>query len=477
MKSKSKLLLAFIFCFFLLAGMPLNLHAQYYIAANGNDSWSGKLAEPNKSNTDGPFATLENARDAMRASSVKTAFVRAGVYTRFKNFTLTVEDNGETWSYYSPDGVNTAILDGGDTLRGPMILCTGSNITINGIRVQHFWDYGIRIIGSSSAPATGNTVMNCDVGYNNFISWETAAISGYKWIPHLTIKNNYVHHTTSQGIDVHDNWGGRGETGDVDHLLIENNVVLWAVQKRADGGGIYIELNGGFLATDIKVRNNFVRDIGTSVIWEAHDIYLDEGTNHAVVTGNVCGPMPFNVGITSNPPSHAESIFCINHGKVRANNNIITGNMVDLGASRVTSIAIWQDSAAYGSDNNIFTNNIIISRFTGNQKTRSQSELTGYSYFQDRGTGPKSNLNISNNIYHNYGGGQERTDGNGVSDTNPIHTDPLICDWIYNIDKDSPAFKSPVNFTPIAGGWGPPGFVIPHYGTPPSCPISCEKVK
>ena len=31
----------------------------FYVAANGNDAWSARLAEANAEKTDGPFATLE----------------------------------------------------------------------------------------------------------------------------------------------------------------------------------------------------------------------------------------------------------------------------------------------------------------------------------------------------------------------------------------------------------------------------------
>ena len=33
----------------------------FYVAPNGNDAWSGRLAAPNADKTDGPFATLERA--------------------------------------------------------------------------------------------------------------------------------------------------------------------------------------------------------------------------------------------------------------------------------------------------------------------------------------------------------------------------------------------------------------------------------
>src|SRR4030088_413388 len=39
----------------------------FYVAPNGQDHWSGKLATPNTPRTDGPFATLVRARDAVRS--------------------------------------------------------------------------------------------------------------------------------------------------------------------------------------------------------------------------------------------------------------------------------------------------------------------------------------------------------------------------------------------------------------------------
>lgn len=40
--------------------------ARLYVTPNGNDSWSGRLSRPNASRTDGPLATLQGARDAVR---------------------------------------------------------------------------------------------------------------------------------------------------------------------------------------------------------------------------------------------------------------------------------------------------------------------------------------------------------------------------------------------------------------------------
>ncbi len=38
----------------------------FYVSTHGNNNWSGKLSKPNIAKTDGPFATLKKARDAIR---------------------------------------------------------------------------------------------------------------------------------------------------------------------------------------------------------------------------------------------------------------------------------------------------------------------------------------------------------------------------------------------------------------------------
>ncbi|NQU53107.1 MAG: DUF1349 domain-containing protein [Bacteroidetes bacterium] len=40
--------------------------ADFYVATNGNDSWSGTLSAPNSTNSDGPFASIERAQKAVR---------------------------------------------------------------------------------------------------------------------------------------------------------------------------------------------------------------------------------------------------------------------------------------------------------------------------------------------------------------------------------------------------------------------------
>lgn len=75
--------------------------ADFYVAVDGNDGWSGTAPAPNADGTDGPFATLERARDAARRCPRDnerpepiTVFIRGGTYYRDHVFELGREDSG-----------------------------------------------------------------------------------------------------------------------------------------------------------------------------------------------------------------------------------------------------------------------------------------------------------------------------------------------------------------------------------------------
>ena len=74
--------------------------AVFYIAPTGSDAWSGMLAEPNSGKSDGPMATLEGARKAVRAriaAGLKepvTVQIRGGEYALSKTVVFGPEDSG-----------------------------------------------------------------------------------------------------------------------------------------------------------------------------------------------------------------------------------------------------------------------------------------------------------------------------------------------------------------------------------------------
>jgi len=103
-----------------------------YVAPNGSDKWSGRLAAPNKAKTDGPLATLEGARGAIRrikaeCGGLKRPIVvqlRNGTYFLDRPFELTSDDGGTkdcpvTYeAYRTAKGVERVVISGGRAITG-----------------------------------------------------------------------------------------------------------------------------------------------------------------------------------------------------------------------------------------------------------------------------------------------------------------------------------------------------------------------
>lgn len=72
----------------------------FYVSPEGNNSWSGRFGEPRPNAGDGPFATIERARDAVREwrarglSGPVTVYVRGGLYELARPLVFTPEDSG-----------------------------------------------------------------------------------------------------------------------------------------------------------------------------------------------------------------------------------------------------------------------------------------------------------------------------------------------------------------------------------------------
>lgn len=94
--------MVFGFVVLLAAGVPaVGGGRVFYVAPHGNDAWSGLVAEPNAARTDGPWATLPRARDAVREARAKlgpqeplSVTLRGGRYPLAKPLVLGPEDSG-----------------------------------------------------------------------------------------------------------------------------------------------------------------------------------------------------------------------------------------------------------------------------------------------------------------------------------------------------------------------------------------------
>ncbi len=102
--------------------------AYFYISPAGNDQWTGKLAEPNTDQTDGPFATFGRAQEAIQQIRHEkglpekgiTIFIRAGNYALSNSLIFTPEDAGNPdspviWQAFPKEKV---VLVGSQTIQG-----------------------------------------------------------------------------------------------------------------------------------------------------------------------------------------------------------------------------------------------------------------------------------------------------------------------------------------------------------------------
>ena len=122
---------------------------KYYVATNGDDTWSGLLDAPHTDGKDGPFATLARARDAVRQLKVThdgglvaavEVQVRGGTYHLGEPLRLSGGDSGMarfpvTYTAYPGE---KPILSGGRTITGwqpyrDKIVCARLPQTRNGL--------------------------------------------------------------------------------------------------------------------------------------------------------------------------------------------------------------------------------------------------------------------------------------------------------------------------------------------------------
>ena len=142
---------------------PSSNSSTFYVAPNGSDQWSGTLAAPNASRTDGPFATLHGARDAIRrlksdarTDGGLTVIVRGGTYELTRTFVLNAWDSGTknspvVWKAKKGEQV---VLTGGTRITGFHPVTDGSvlqrldpaarsHVVVTNLKQQGITDFGV----------------------------------------------------------------------------------------------------------------------------------------------------------------------------------------------------------------------------------------------------------------------------------------------------------------------------------------------
>lgn len=100
----------------------------FFVSPAGDDRWSGRLPLPNQERTDGPFATLRRARDAVRELKARMGrpegpvivFLRGGTYFLDEPLVLTAEDSGTSSCpvVYSAYPGEVPVISGGRRISG-----------------------------------------------------------------------------------------------------------------------------------------------------------------------------------------------------------------------------------------------------------------------------------------------------------------------------------------------------------------------
>jgi hypothetical protein len=436
----------------------------YYISnQNGDDSWSGTLAAPNATMTDGPFRTITRAQSAMKASStIKAATLRAGTYSISSGWSLTSADNGELWISY-PDEI--AVLDGGSI--GFIKISSANHITFMGLAFQNLGGIdeasgaGIKLSGSSYITLRWNNFTSCHVsclmadGLSNYnivdsntfdgqspgnpsgnIGHFYAAIEFWYGSSNNRITHNLVQNTQGGGIL----FTTGANDPPANSNIVDRNILKNVCNNVFDCGALYM-YDASHSITGNQITNNIIDGNGGTgyAANYTHSIYLDDLMSHVLVNGNVC----------RNCGQHA---FHIHAG----NDNAVTNNIFDL-SSPGTLLGLYDRSplADYGMAGNQFQRNIVY--YSGSAPN---------SLWQV-GINPGDSLPIdSTNIYYSASGAP--IPNTGVVDVNPFYVNPQFANpssGNYSMPSNSPAF-SLIQFQQLATDQGPVPYAPPGTPTP-----------
>ena len=107
-----------------LRGLAAEPQAAFYVSPVGNDAWSGALPAPNEGKTDGPFATVARAQQALRdlgpGAENRTVLLRGGTYRLGEPLVFTPEDSGsaEVPTVFAAYPSEMPVLSGGRAITG-----------------------------------------------------------------------------------------------------------------------------------------------------------------------------------------------------------------------------------------------------------------------------------------------------------------------------------------------------------------------
>jgi hypothetical protein len=437
----------------------VNPQAYFVDPANGNDGNLGGFGNP--------FQTITKCVAIASTSNVKTCYLRHGFYNlsayavahQCSGISQAVYINnasGITISYYPPDGLGSAILDGGSSSASTgmqQAFCIDGTVTgvsddqIIGLTFDHFTGGALTIVGASSpVGGTGNAFKWNFVTNEYYVACCIDPVMAGGYLPGLQVSNNYFANGQRNGIEL-----GVTLANGLNGAVVNGNVFEnFCASGNTDCGAIYFQATNGSTsctAGTVTITDNYVNKTNGSGGGNA--IYLDSDMCGATATGNVM------VG---------NGNYCVQiHG---GSNNVFTGNVCDLGgggagATTTQDIVFYQQTTPSGTPmtGNAWENNLIV--------CNSSASPCGNGYVGS--VSPPNPMTVANNAYHNYGSGTGGAGGvnDGCSsgacstgDTNPSAiSSPGISCWAALISLSSPLLTSPISMAPLGYAWGPPGLI------------------
>jgi len=152
MSKKFSLILFSILLLAAFCNNNINQKNIFYVSLNGNDTWSGRFSEPNQTKTDGPFASLNRAKEAIREIETGkkiTVYLRAGIYPLSESFKLDSIKN-IVWRAFSDEKVafiGAKKIGNFQSISDPMILnridkACQEKVLVCDLKKQGINDYG-----------------------------------------------------------------------------------------------------------------------------------------------------------------------------------------------------------------------------------------------------------------------------------------------------------------------------------------------
>jgi parallel beta-helix repeat protein len=295
----------------------------YYTSPQGRDTWTGKLATPNATLTDGPVATLGKAVELARAdATIDTIVMREGTYKLPGKITLQAADSGIKIKGY---GDESPVIDG-NQLHIMMQLAGAKNVTITDLTFTNGRKDGFAIelngadgnrIGDNNFTNVGTAIKLHDASGNLIAKNEIGHIAGFG-VEMATrsdgnkVYANHIHHigeanSQAGAIAGHGSSNNTAAFNDIEYTARYgvsfkdfsaaepglNNAVLHnrIVHSNTAGGdtGAIEFLGRSNLAHGHRAEGNYIEDTG-GLIKEngigASGVYLDDLTNNTTVKGN-----------------------------------------------------------------------------------------------------------------------------------------------------------------------------------------------